>query len=719
MVLSDTYTQPNAADPVLDERPVLDIVRCHGMSCSTVTSIDETGGEVRVYVIDDNLLLKVQRPHRLHPRTSLETEAFFLNQLSALQAPFSGSSLFPGSRTRDVFVERVRAILALGQLVLGSMTGIIMNTAVVLPAILLGRAINAARAFERGDVGPSTVGWAALAFVGGTLLTEGPRMAKRWWLMTANGRIRANIRGDALRGVIAWPMPRLDRTPVGDVMARMIGDVEVLGVGLRECTIETWDTVLFSLSLVVAMVVYDLPLTVLALLPVPIAMLLAKATGRWVAGLTTASCQANASLTTALQEQLAGLRVLRLFGGTGAAVARVDTLSEAQAAANLALVRLRSVLRPVHTTLMSAGVLLVVWQGGEKVISGAMTLGAFIAYLELYLRFVNRGFRVPQMVNSIQSGAAAYARLRPLLAPPPALANEPPGASFRAGHVAGIQEPVPGPPPVPTGPVAVSLQGVTFRYSAATAPALRDLWLDIPAGALVAVTGPVGSGKSALARALLGLYPLASGQVLLDGRPLEDIPVAERAARTGYLAQDPCLFSGTVRDNIVLGWVPRRQAQDHVPNGAGRPVPAWAMSCAALGENLRTFPAGLETDIGERGIRVSGGQRQRIALARAMAASGPRAPGLLVLDDPFSALDLDTEAEIVAALRQLFRPAQPSAQQCTIVLCSHRLSAFPQADRVVMLDHGRVREQGTHAELSAGHGLYARIYRAQRLVSTG
>jgi ATP-binding cassette subfamily B multidrug efflux pump len=208
--------------------------------------------------------------------------------------------------------------------------------------------------------------------------------------------------------------------------------------------------------------------------------------------------------------------------------------------------------------------------------------------------------------------------------------------------------------------------------------------------------------------------------LLLDGRPLEAIPVAVRTARTGYLPQDPYLFSGTVRDNILLGSATPCQGLNHAPDATkGRPVLESAVSCAALAEDLRTFPAGLETEIGELGIRVSCGQRQRMALARAIVASGRLAPGLLVLDDPFSALDLDTEAKIVASLRQLFGSLQPYERQCTVMLFSHRLLAFPQADLVVVLDRGRILERGTHTELSEGNGLYARIYRAQRLASMG
>ena len=152
----------------------------------------------------------------------------------------------------------------------------------------------------------------------------------------------------------------------------------------------------------------------------------------------------------------------------------------------------------------------IVWQGSERVLAGAMTVGAFVAYLELFLRFVNRGHRIPQLVNSIQSGAAAYARLRPLLAPALRMAGEPRLASFRAGHITGIARDAARPGRRTSGAVAVSLRGLTFRYPGAERPALAGLDLDIPAGSLVGVTGPVGSGKSALARAILGIFPAES-----------------------------------------------------------------------------------------------------------------------------------------------------------------------------------------------------------------
>src|SRR5439155_1121382 len=255
-----------------------------------------------------------------------------------------------------------------GQLALGSAAGIIMNTAVVLPAILLGRAIDQALAWERGSATATDVGWAA------------------------------------------------------------------------------------------------------------------HARGRWVARRTTRAREANADLTAAIQEYLAGVRVLRLFGRVAASGDRIAGLSTEVAARNLSLARLKGGLQPIYTTLMIAGVVLIVWKGSERVVAGIMTVGAFVAYLELFLRFVNRGHRIPQLVNSVQSGAAAYARLRPLLAPALGVAGEPRVASFRAGHIAGISRTPVRPTARTPGPVAVSLRGATFRYPGAEAPALRELNLDIPAG---------------------------------------------------------------------------------------------------------------------------------------------------------------------------------------------------------------------------------------------
>lgn len=583
-----------------------------------------------------------------------------------------------------------------GQLLLGSLAGIAMNTAVVLPAIFLGRAIDAATLFVRGGLTRAALVQAILLFVAATLATELPRVGKRWWLMTANARIRANLRADALRGVMAWPMSTLAAVSVGDIMARVVGDIEVLGVGVREVIIETWDTLLFLLSFLVAMLVLDVPLTLWALLPAPLAMALAWASGRWVRQRTTAARQANSALTVGLHESVSAMRVVRLLGARQAMASRIARLADEQASSALAAARPRTALPAFYNTLMMAGVMLVLWQGGEKVVAGAWTIGAFVTYLDLFLRFSGRGFRVPQLVNSVQAGGSAYARIKPLLALPMAVNKEQRFGSFRAAQLAGADlSQSAALPPRTDGGLGVSVRELSFAHGQLgtnTALALDRVSLDIPAGAFIAVTGPVGSGKSALAKALLGLYPLAGGSVALDGDP-----PAQRRDQIGYLPQEPFLFSGTLRDNIAMG------------GALTDALYARALAIAALAQNMSGFEKGPDTEIGERGIRVSGGQRQRIALARA-AATLPR---LLLLDDPFSAVDVHTEAQIIAGLRAAFGASAPAAQQATIVLCSHRLAAFPLADWVVVLDQGRIVEQGAHAVLLQSGGVYARIHAAQ------
>jgi ATP-binding cassette subfamily B multidrug efflux pump len=611
----------------------------------------------------------------------------------------------PGRRRSFLMSLRPYFRQVSGLLVIGSAAGIMMNVAIVLPAVFLGRAINTVLAFQRHEATGGQVAEAAVLFVVATAATQVPRIGKRYWLGVARTRFQANVRADALRGVLAWPMDRLAAMSVGGVMARVIGDVQVLGLGVGEVIVETWDTLLFSLALIVTMFLYSPDLAALSLASVPPALLLAKLAGRLVARRTTDARQSDADLTTVLHEQLHGFRLLRLAGRTAVAEERVHALADRQAQAELAAIRLDEALSAVYTTLLSAGVVFVVWIGGREVAAGTLTVGGLIAFLQLFVRFAGRAPRIPQMVNRVQAAGAAYVRLEPLVAPALPVSADPAWSSYRSTHVAGIELQPRQPVLERRSAARLKLDGVTFAYPGSTRAVLTDLSLEVPAGSLVAVTGAVGSGKSALARLAAGIYAPDTGRVLIDDQSAVGLEPAERATLVGYVGQDPHLFSGTVADNVMLGTGAPMRAD-------GQPAAQRAVALAVLTADVAAMPDGLDTEIGELGVRVSGGQRQRIALARALGAGG-HVPALLVLDDPFSNVDVATEAAIISGLREAIGPAAPVGERASILLLSHRLAAFPYAERVIVLEGGRVEEQGTHGELLAAGGLYAQIFRAQ------
>jgi len=573
--------------------------------------------------------------------------------------------------------------------------GILYNTVIVAGPILIGKVIDAVTEIERLGYTPQrlrTLVLYAVLFVLVTAFFQFARYVKRWWLRDMFNRVANDLRAGILDAVLDRPMPEVERESVGDLMARTVGDVNQVVDTVQYTINETWDTWLLMVSYFVALLFYNPWITLLCSLPILLALYVAESLRHPLYRYSLNARQAASQVSSHLQRTLNGIGILRLFGREAAENQRLEEFSTVQTRWNIRTSLLQTGIMPVYASLASLGVVGVIVWGGRQVIDGHWTLGRFTAYLTMFLAMATRTRIAANVINRFHAAQAAWDRVKEKMAeditderiPALALARSP-GAP--ADRVAALVE--------PRAAVAAPIEarGLVFRFPGSAQDVLQDISFDALPGAMVAVTGPVGSGKTALATALTGLYPY-TGHVRVDGRELREMSPSERVATVAYSGQDSFIFSASLAQNIAL-----RPTEEVAPD---EPALQQALRVSALAEDLDLFPDGLATVVGERGVRVSGGQRQRISLARAIYARTP----VLVLDDPFSAVDIGTERRMIDRLRH-------ELADRTLFIFSHRLSAFTQADTVLVLNGGKLVERGTHEQLMARAGIYQKIYTAQ------
>ncbi len=565
------------------------------------------------------------------------------------------------------------------QIVLGLALLLVAQSITLALPLLLKEAIESAeRASKAGEAGAlaalgdvAVYAWiiAGLAGVG-----WGVNFGMRWFFTSVSRYVERDIRRAYVRHLLRLPLTFFHERRGGDLMARATNDVEAIQRFLHHAFRMTLMGVLTFVMSLLLMSLIDWQLALLSLAPMPVMAVAASfLSGRVRTGYRRVQEQFGA-ISSRIQENLSGMRVVKACAIEAGEIRDFEALNDDYVERNRRLVHLRSLFYPFTGLLNGASMLAVLWLGGLGVIDGTLTLGAFVAFNLYLIRMSRPMYLLGRMVEEFQRAAASLGRIGAVLDHPP----EDRGA--QGGHRLRGE---------------IELRDVHLAFDG-RGPVLDGVSLRVPAGGTLAIVGRVGSGKSTLARLIPRLLEADSGEVLIDGVPVERIPLRTLRAAIGYVPQEAFLFSETIEENIALG---REESAGGAQ--AGAPV-EWAAGMSQL--DPAEFPDGLETVVGERGLTLSGGQKQRTALARALA----REPRILILDDALASVDTATEEGIVDNLRQVMA-------QRTTLLIAHRLSSVRHADRIVVLDDGGIAEQGTHDELVALGGLYAAMHRRQSL----
>jgi len=501
-----------------------------------------------------------------------------------------------------------------------------------------------------------------------------------YWRINIHGfsrRCEADLRDRVFSHLQKLPLNYFQHTKTGDLMSRMTNDIqavrELMGFGSL-AIVDAMVVILFSLAL---MITIDPWLTLWSMLAMPLITVVVRFFGRHIFRWSRNTQEQLSVMSAYVQENLAGIRVIQAYAREQEQIHGFDAISSGYRHNTMWLATLWGIFWPLMQVLAGIAATIVLWLGGRQVLQGTMTLGEFVAFNGYLGMMTWPLMAVGYVANQYQRGTAALSRVCEVLDASPS-----PRYQAMASHTMAA---------LPQG--SVEFRDLTFAYSSDHTPVLRNISLKIPTGKVCGIVGETGSGKSTLVSLLLRLFEPPDGTVFIDGTDIKRLPVSAVEGAVGFVSQDIFLFSGTIRDNILFG----------VENGVAQRIQE-ASRVAQLLPAIESFSNQFDTVIGERGVRLSGGQKQRAALARAIIKNPP----ILILDDAFSSVDVETEEGILRELKQFMKGR-------TTLLISHRISTVRDADMIVYLRGGRIIELGTHAELLARRGAYYELYQRQQL----
>ena len=559
---------------------------------------------------------------------------------------------------------RWRVIAALGALILAALTTLVVPIAV-------RRMIDFG--FTARGLALIDNYFLVMIGVGGVLALAS---ALRYYLVTTLGeRIVADLRGDVFAHVTSLSAAFFDEARTGEVISRLTADTTQIKAAVGSSVSVALRNVVLFVGASAMMVVSSPRLSLFVLAAIPIIVLPLYAFGRAVRRRSRFAQDTLADASAYAAELIGAVRVLQAFTNEPLGIRRFRDAVERAFTAARASIRARAILTAIAIFLVSASVIVVLWVGAQDVLAAKMTpgrLGQFVLYAVFAAAALGS---LSETGGEVAQASGAAERLFEILAIKPAIA--------RPAHPLVLPLPARG---------EVAFTDVRFSYP--TRPnvfALDGVSFHVARGEKVAIVGPSGAGKSTIFHLLLRFYDPIAGSVALDGMRLADLDPAELRARIALVPQDSVMFASSVGDNIRFGR----------PDASDAEV-ARAAEHAHAASFIAALPAGMETQVGERGVTLSGGQRQRIAIARAVLRDAP----LLLLDEATSSLDAESETQIAAALAELMR------ERTTIVI-AHRLATVLSCDRILVLDQGRIVEQGTHQTLAAAGGLYARLAKLQ------